>query len=461
MQRISIWCLMAACLATTGCRLPKLYFVRNTREPIHYDTAMGRDEGLIQLTSAETELRDRYRNTLAEPVAVVDWEDGVSTTWQILYATNRGRVPNSPLTETIYGNEVTTVVDYGYCDVTLLDRERGMDPQIEAAPAPSWSRRVAGWFGRSAEYAEADGTASPPTAAIDRVRPLDDDIFFDYLNHVVARSRQRDVLVFVHGFNVSYDEAVVRAAQVAANMPFNGAIVVYSWPSQGGIDNYERDGEVVDESLDPFVEFLTELGRRLPASTDINLLVHSMGNRLVTRSLWHLPDEFTSPARFREIVLCAPDVGVDEFRRNMRRTIDMADRVTLYKNCNDSALIASKWKNMEERAGECFNPILIEGMDSIETAVVDTSLLGHSYYGSNTSILRDLFAIIKEHRPAEDREWLDRKTIPLMDTPWWIIADFPREIEWTWHFGQPLGSNQRDVIPASREIPPSDRGGFP
>ncbi len=450
MRSVTIWSMMVVCLASAGCRLPKLYFVRNAQEPIYYDTAEGRDEGLVQLTSAQVELHDRYRDTLAEPVAVVDWEDGVSTTWQILYATNRGRMPNSPLTETIYGNEVTAAVDYGYCDVTLLDRKRGADPQVETTPAPSWPQRVAGWFGRATESAETDDAVSVPTAALDRVRPLDSDIFFDYVNHVVARSRQRDVLVFVHGFNVSYDEAVVRAAQVAADMPFNGAIIVYSWPSQGGVENYERDGEIVDDSIDPFVEFLTDLGQRLPANADINLLVHSMGNRLVTRSLWHLPDEFTTPARFREIVLCAPDVGVDEFRRNMRRAVDMSDRVTLYKNCNDSALIASKWTNMEERAGESFNPILIEGMDSIETTVVDTSVLGHSYYGSNTSILRDLFAIIKEHRPADDREWLDRKTMPFQDMPWWIIAEFPREIEWTWHFESRTLPAGPDVVPASQ-----------
>lgn len=434
MRRLRIWGLIAVCLTTTGCRLPKLYFARNTHEPILYDTALGRQESEIQLTSAQVEVRDRYRDTLAEPVAVVDWEQGVSTTWQILYATNRARTLNQQPHGTAYGNSVTGDVEYGYCEVSLRERERGEDPQSESQPTPSWSQRIAGWLGTTPEPEATVESASPANATLDKVQPLDHEVFFHYLRHLVARSRQHDVLVFVHGFNVSYEEAVLRATQVAADMPFNGAIVVYSWPSQGGIDNYERDGEIVDESREPFVEFLTQLGERLPPETDINLLVHSMGNRLVTRALWHLPDEFASPPRFREIVLCAPDVGVDEFRRNMRRAVDVADRVTLYKNCNDSALIASKWKHMEERAGECFNPILIEGMDSIETAVVDTSLLGHSYYGSNTSILRDMFAIIKEHRPAEDREWLDRKTIPFQETPWWIITEFPREIEWTWHF---------------------------
>lgn len=435
-----------AVLATVslGCRLPKLYLATNEQTPLRYDTALARSEGEVRLASGEVSAAvvDRYRDTLAEPVAVIEWQPGVSSTWQILYATNRGQSGDVPRRGPRYGNTVVASPEYGVCAVTLPHRERGKDGPTTSEKSSRWTR----WLGRGTDPSAAGEAPTDATGEVEIVQPLEEEMFFTKLQGLVDQSRQRDVLVFVHGFNVSYEQAVLRATQVAADMPFNGAIVVYAWPSQGGVDNYERDGEVIDESRMAFVHFLTQLGERLPASVDINVLVHSMGNRLVTRSVWYLPDTFTDPPRFREMVFCAPDVSVDEFKRNARRVVDVCERATLYKNCNDAALIASKWRNLEERAGEAFQPILMDGLDTIETTVVDTSLLGHSYYGSNTSILRDLFAIIKEHQPAAEREWLQRKTIPFVEHPWWILARFPREIEWTWHFDEHPSS---DIVPVS------------
>ena len=42
----------------------------------------------------------------------------------------------------------------------------------------------------------------------------------------------RDVLVFVHGFNTSYDEARYRLAQVVEDAHFTGVPVLFTWPSQ-------------------------------------------------------------------------------------------------------------------------------------------------------------------------------------------------------------------------------------
>ncbi|MFN9975189.1 MAG: alpha/beta hydrolase, partial [Phycisphaerae bacterium] len=112
---------------------------------------------------------------------------------------------------------------------------------------------------------------------IETLRPLDQTAFIADLRSVVDEARQHDVLIFVHGFNVSFDQSVLRATQVAADLPFNGVIVVYSWPSQGGVGEYARDGEVISESVAAFTDFLTEVGERLSEDCSINLVVHSMG----------------------------------------------------------------------------------------------------------------------------------------------------------------------------------------
>ena len=399
-------------IAIYGCRLPKLYHVNRTPTPFVYDSLFEREVADGTSAVAADDPRWQYVDTLAEPVSVVEWNEGHSSTWKIFYATNRGAIKDQTQRTVGYGNIVTSSPEYGICSVRLPHRERGKDVASQKQ-------------GNQQEQL---------TSSIQSLDCLDHATFLSHLNELVQRSRQRDVLIFVHGFNVSFEQAVVRATQVAADIPFNGAIVVYAWPSQGGVDQYQRDGEIVDESLQAFTSFLVDLGSNFGPECSINLMVHSMGNRLVTRSLWHLPDSFTQPPRFKELVFCAPDVGVDEFKRHARQIVKVCDRATIYKSCNDSALIASKWRNLDERAGESFNPILVEGIDTIETAVVDTSLMGHSYYGSNPSILRDLFAIVKAHQPATQRSWLQQKKVPFIDGSWWLIADFPQPLDWRWHF---------------------------
>lgn len=434
-------------LLAVGCRLPKPYFA----ERLHFDRLspwagaeeVGPSTGKPvarghskpnPIRRVSTTGRLEYAETLAPPVAVLDWDPGVSSRWEILYGTNRTPTSASELSLVRYGNTVAATPQYGVCTVRLPHRARGQDLAPAPAPPPEPTSPLPRGLFVSAPRPKTDrhDRDTQLRGQLETVQALPAGHFAEELRDMTARSVQKDVLVFVHGFNVSYDEAVLRATQVAADLPFNGAIVVYSWPSQGGVDSYERDGEVVLESELPFTEFLTTVANSVPADARINLVVHSMGNRLVQRSLWRLPDEFTSPPRFDEIVFCAPDVGIEEFRRNVRQAKKVAHRVTLYQCCNDAALIASMFRNKEERAGSPNAPVLIEGMDTIETAPVDSSLLGHSYYGSNTSVLRDLFAIVKEHTPVDERPWLKSYPIPFQKSPFWIFGSFPEELDWEW-----------------------------
>jgi esterase/lipase superfamily enzyme len=84
-----------------------------------------------------------------------------------------------------------------------------------------------------------------------------------------------------------------------------------------------------------------------------------------------------------------------------------ADRVTLYASSNDEALVLSKKVHGYPRAGDSgAELIVLPGMDTIDVSTVDTSLLGHSYYGNNLTVLADLFDVLHESKPAESRPWL-------------------------------------------------------
>lgn len=428
--------LMACTLALlwmASCRLPKL-FIDPPEKRLFYDTAYEQELIGKPIPSADSLAYDfkwRYRDTLAEPVAIERYLKNVESTWEVLFATNRVPTQTGESKTVAYENDFGEKVNYGRCSVTLTVPT---EAELEAAhpdgmvgklvhvlPKP-WQEEVV--------FNEAAHTQ------VENVTPLSDEQFFGRLNRQLAHSRQKDLLIFVHGFNVDFQASVARLAQISRDMPFNGAIVAYSWPSQGGVDNYARDGEVVDESLAPFTTFLNQLQENIPPETKVNLVVHSMGNRLAMRSIARLPDQLDGRSkRFENIVLCAPDVGVDEFKRLAVHVLPHAHRTTLYRCLNDSALIASSYRNGEERAGGSHAPIIMKGLDTVECAVIDTSLLGHSYYGSNPHMLRDLFSIVKEHKSAVERPWVKRHRIPFQGDMW-IIADWPVQLEWAWHFEQ-------------------------
>lgn len=428
--------LVLMCLGLASCRLPALKVLMSTVKPpgttLHYDSASE-----LELIGKTEPARDslywnykwRYRDSLSEPVAVVDWQEEISSTWEILYVTNRKFSHNKKDDNFgTYGNEWGTTPEYGSCSVKLPHRPPGEDATIEKPS--SFQKLLPVGFRKDAET-PVENTGLH--VEVDRPRPQDRELFFNNLKNQIERSRQRDVLLFVHGFNVDYQSAVTRTAQIAADLPFNGAVVSYSWPSQGGLKNYRTDGDIVDQSVPAFAEFLTEMGGRLPSDVRINIVVHSMGNRLVLRSLERLPRQFTTPKRFANIVFCAPDVGVTEFREKISFAKVVSKNVTLYCCMNDAALNASYVLNGEDRAGAPNVPIIIEGVETIECALHDTSLLGHSYYGNSSALLRDLFSILKEQTPAAERKWLRRNKIPFHGEMW-IFQDFPVNLTWSWHF---------------------------
>lgn len=417
-------------LTFTGCRLPKL-FINPELPVIKYDTAFEQD--LIGLPppapdSIEYDARWRYRDTLAEPVTLLNYAHGSESTWEILFATNRVPQRSERPGEVRFSGNYSQGMTYGATTVQL----RIPDPEELQANKPQ------GFWGKAFKYLPRSWQEEilideRQLSSLERVTPQQQEQFYTNLRTKLAASREQDLLIFVHGFNVDFESAVSRATQIARDMPFNGAVIAYSWPSQGGVENYQRDGEIIEDSLDSFSTFLIDLQREIPPGTRVNLIVHSMGNRLVMRALsrLELPQNRESPF-FENIVLCAPDVGVEDFKRMGRQVVKHAHRTTLYRCLNDTALIASAYKNGEERAGGSLAPVILEGLETIECSVIDTSILGHSYYGSNPHMLRDLFCLIKERQGAEQRAWLTRKSIPYQGH-YWIVGSWPPQMEWVWH----------------------------
>ncbi|CAK0771235.1 hypothetical protein CVIRNUC_003847 [Coccomyxa viridis] len=74
-----------------------------------------------------------------------------------------------------------------------------------------------------------------------------------------ARTQGQAVLLFVHGYNTSFEDAIKKAAEVKADMPWEGPIVAFSWPSYGDVIDYTGDEDMYQESIPGFLHTLNVL----------------------------------------------------------------------------------------------------------------------------------------------------------------------------------------------------------
>ena len=95
--------------------------------------------------------------------------------------------------------------------------------------------------------------------------------------------------------------------------------------------------------------------------------------------------------------------------------------MTLYASSNDLALLASRTFNSGDyRLGDTNGKIMVlPGIETIDVSEVDSSLLGHSYYGRPPTVLTDLKELLSTTRPAAERPSLEAVTS--MEYPYWIF----------------------------------------
>ena len=210
------------------------------------------------------------------------------------------------------------------------------------------------------------------------------------------------VLVFIHGYNVSFEDAARRTAQIAYDLEFNGVPLMYSWPSQASIPGYTVDEVNIRWTVPHLEEFLTLVTKDSQADS-VHVIAHSMGNRAITEVLRRYASEQADLGhpRFNQIVLVAPDVDAAVFRDEIAPAFaGVAERVTLYASAYDKALNVSKGLHKYPRAGDLSEEIMIaEGIETIDASDVDTTLLrairlGHSYFARKNSAIDDLKATL-------------------------------------------------------------------
>lgn len=155
----------------------------------------------------------------------------------------------------------------------------------------------------------------------------------------------RRVLLFVHGFNTRFEEAVYRFAQIVHDSPVKVAPVLFTWPSGGSLTDYvyDRDSALYSrDALERIIQTITSD----PNVGSVSILAHSMGSYVTVEALRQMSIRNRGlPPKLRDVMLAAPDIDVDVFRRQIA-SIDASRRsaqFTIFVSREDRALSISSF----------------------------------------------------------------------------------------------------------------------
>ena len=224
-----------------------------------------------------------------------------------------------------------------------------------------------------------------------------------------------DAVIFVHGFNASFEKAVFRTAQVWYDMDIDALPVLFSWPSRGRLRGFLGDRNDTEWAVADLTRLIEMLQDERSGVNRVHLVAHSTGTWIAARALHDLglrresapgsKGDASTPPPVDQLVLAAPDIDAQTLAR-MLPIIDRAARqTTCYINHKDKALAFSAALTGHERAGRR----MPEGPLPPNTQVVDASRqtsfwgLSHAYYGTTNPLLDDLARLLRTGTPAADR----------------------------------------------------------
>ena len=171
---------------------------------------------------------------------------------------------------------------------------------------------------------------------------LDKPSFVAEIRKLAKQTGYREVLLFVHGYNNRFDDAVYRFAQIVHDTKAPVIPVLFTWPSRGEVLAYTYDRESANYSRDALEEVIDALAVN-PNVREISVLAHSMGNWVTLEALRQKSIRTGKIAdKVRNVMLAAPDVDVDVFRTQIQRMGTARPQFTLFVSQDDRALRLSE-----------------------------------------------------------------------------------------------------------------------
>jgi esterase/lipase superfamily enzyme len=298
---------------------------------------------------------------------------------KVFYATDR-KLDSATSVTTYLGAPSRSGLAFGSCDVSIPPNHRAGNIEapslwrLELSPDPEQH------------------------IVVRRVAPTSKEQFFRDLSQAISNGKQQEAFLFIHGYNVTFEDAIKRTAQLAYDMRFGGVPITYSWPSKGSLFSYGDDEKQIEATKEDLKAFLNDLQAQSGAR-QIYLVAHSMGNRALLAALSQLASETQGKAlhAFKQVIFAAPDVAQSDFKLLTGLIARWSPHLTLYVSSHDQALLLSRhFHSGMTRAGDAEPaPLVLVGLDTIDVSEVSTEFLGHTYYGECKSVVADIIQVFR------------------------------------------------------------------
>lgn len=228
----------------------------------------------------------------------------------------------------------------------------------------------------------------------------------DEWNESIKARNPKTALIFVHGYNTSFEDALYRNAQIVWDLRYDGLSVLYSWASWGGTLEYLYDRESAQIGRAGFIEVLRNLKEKHGIES-VNVIAHSMGNQVVLDALGSYA-RTSNPATIGELILAAPDIDRDMFISLIPDVQKIVKGITLYASSADKALQASRQLAGVLRAGDIGDdgPIVLDNVQTIDVTAMGEEILGlnHNVFAASRNLIDDIRLLLtKGLRPPDQR----------------------------------------------------------
>jgi esterase/lipase superfamily enzyme len=213
----------------------------------------------------------------------------------------------------------------------------------------------------------------------------------------------RDVLLYVHGFNQTFETAALDAARISEGIRFRGDTMVFAWPSKAKLLDYGYDRESAMWSRDSLEQVFAAL-MASPAIGRIHIVAHSVGTMLTMEALRQIYARQGQAAteRIGAVIFASPDIDMDGFASSVERIGALARRITVITATNDRALAVSGFlAGGMKRVGAAEKAQLERlGLRVIDASQQGWGIINHDLFLSNAQI-RQVIRRAVDGRPID------------------------------------------------------------
>jgi len=336
-----------------------------------------------------------------------------STRLPVFYATTRA--PAKPGTEGHYVNAQGEGTTLGVAQVRLGEPGWTWDDLIASDLASSVDKVRVGAVESVQEIGTLKGGAEPDEAERRFIAAIDAQL---------ARSNNKEVVMYLHGYRVEFDEVAVQMGSFAHYLG-HGAMVTFQWPTGMMFWNYVTDCPRAERYIPDIANTVALLART--KATKINLLAYSCGSPLMAAALAKLrarhPEEnreqLQKRYRIGNIIFAASDVDLKTFAREyVPPASDLSQQLIIYASRNDRALGFSTLIAGASRLGRPdINDLTTEDLEHLSAEkglqFIDISdvrgahemggMKGHGYWYANDWISTDITLSLRHPVPPEKR----------------------------------------------------------